>query len=310
MSSPSQVVVEPSPSVAPAEPEAVCCVSCGTVLRGDYCHACGERRITEEHRTIRHFLREGWSELTSVDGKLWQSLWQLTRRPGMLTNAYLEGRRRAYLRPIRLFLICNIIYFFIQPYTGYTGYNTPLDSQMYRQTYSDVFELDTAVETHLAATGESLERYEERYNWRSSTFARTLVIAIVPVFAFGLALLYGPRRHLPLRHLVFATHFFAWILLYVMVLFLGAYQLTFLGLNAAGVLTIEMVQAWPGMVRMLASEHPDMLLIILFLAVGARRVYGAGWASAIGKGFVGYLWMVLCIVMYRLLLFWLTFWTV
>lgn len=31
------------------------CVTCGAALLGDYCHACGEKRVTPDDLTVRHY---------------------------------------------------------------------------------------------------------------------------------------------------------------------------------------------------------------------------------------------------------------
>ena len=55
-------------------------------------------------------LRELLDEWLALDGRLVRSLAVLAR-PGRLTERYLDGRRVAYLRPFRLYLLASVLLF-------------------------------------------------------------------------------------------------------------------------------------------------------------------------------------------------------
>src|SRR5256714_6353162 len=81
------------------------CPNCGEALVGDYCHRCGENHLESRDLSVRHFLDEAAQELTSVEhSKLFHTLLALLVRPGLLTNEWIAGRRRRYLKPLNLFL--------------------------------------------------------------------------------------------------------------------------------------------------------------------------------------------------------------
>ena len=86
------------------------CRNCGAVTAGSYCAECGqETRVALP--TARQFMREATGRLIAWDGRLWRTLHALALRPGFLTQAYLAGRRRYYVRPARLFLAMSLILF-------------------------------------------------------------------------------------------------------------------------------------------------------------------------------------------------------
>lgn len=86
------------------------CRNCGAVTSGGYCAACGqETRVALP--TARQFMREATGRVIAWDGRLWRTLYALAFRPGLLTKAYLAGRRRYYVRPARLFLGMSLILF-------------------------------------------------------------------------------------------------------------------------------------------------------------------------------------------------------
>jgi hypothetical protein len=50
---------------------------------------------------------------THFDGKFFQTLRVLFTRPGFLTRAYLDGKRRQYLPPVQLYVFTSALFFFI-----------------------------------------------------------------------------------------------------------------------------------------------------------------------------------------------------
>ena len=87
------------------------CAACDEPFAGTYCHACGERRPRPDDESLAHVLREQFHEVTSADGRPWRTLQGLFI-PGGLTDEYFAGRRGLYVRPVRIFLVANILFFF------------------------------------------------------------------------------------------------------------------------------------------------------------------------------------------------------
>ncbi|WP_018996735.1 DUF3667 domain-containing protein [Hirschia maritima] len=86
------------------------CQNCGTELTGPYCHACGQL-ADDFHRPIWSLVREGFTDLLSLDGRLWKTLPQLLFRPGHVTRQYIDGKRASQVPPFRLYLIASLIFF-------------------------------------------------------------------------------------------------------------------------------------------------------------------------------------------------------
>ncbi|MEO8508455.1 MAG: DUF3667 domain-containing protein, partial [Betaproteobacteria bacterium] len=77
---------------------------------GHYCANCGqETRVALP--TFGTFMREAAGRYVALDGRMWRTLWGLVARPGFLTREYLQGRRRRYIRPARLFLVLYLLLF-------------------------------------------------------------------------------------------------------------------------------------------------------------------------------------------------------
>jgi len=82
------------------------CLNCGTTLRGEYCHACGQTKRTERigWGWLMHQLALG---LFSLDHGIPFTLKQLFTRPGHAVREYLEGKRKPYFPPVTLLLILS-----------------------------------------------------------------------------------------------------------------------------------------------------------------------------------------------------------
>ncbi len=293
-----------------AEAEAPACPSCGTAFRGAYCHDCGEKKLDEGDRTFRHFLGDAFGTLTNIDGTLWRSFRLLLVKPGALTLAYIQGERKPHLTPFRVFLLCNLVYFFAQPFTGYSGFNTTLESQRTRQFYSQFAHIDARVRHRIGAEklGEAAyaaryESYKERFDARSSAYARTLIFLLIPLYALALKAVL-PRR-LYADHVVLAAHFLAWQLLVVMSAFLFFYQFAL----------YDVVERLPPFVAHHIHEHIASLLLAVYLYLMLRRAFGlpskaALWRTVVLQGMSLLLLpalFVLATLAYRFLLFWVAF---
>jgi hypothetical protein len=76
------------------------------------------------------------------------------------------------------------------------------------------------VGNELKKTGVSFADYETRFNANIETQAKTLIFLMIPMFAAGLALIYLRQKEYFVKHIVFATHFFAFYLLLLSLLYL------------------------------------------------------------------------------------------
>ena len=92
------------------------CKNCGTILAGDYCHACGQ--TAHVHRSFLHVLEEVVHGITHVDSKTWRSLPMLIFRPGTMTRNYVMGHRNRYVPPATVFLGSIFAMFLVFAFVG------------------------------------------------------------------------------------------------------------------------------------------------------------------------------------------------
>ena len=116
----------PSSSSLDAEPAAESpqeqCANCDTPLRNTYCGVCGQRaanRIVPLWQVTNEFLED----LFDLDLRILRTFPIFFFRPGALTVEYVRGRRRRYIRPLRLYLFSSFLLFTVLALTNLNGFS-------------------------------------------------------------------------------------------------------------------------------------------------------------------------------------------
>lgn len=187
------------------------CPTCKAGVATRFCPTCGEHPLRPGDLTLRGFLGHVFEAFTSIDSRLVRSLRYLVSRPGVLTVAYLQGRRKPFIGPVPLFLIANVLFFAVESMTGGTIFTTPLHSHLHTQPWSGF--VPGLVENRLSETGTTLELYTPIFDRAIALKARALIIFMAIAFA-PLPLLVFRRQRLPaIAHAVFSLHVYAYLLL-------------------------------------------------------------------------------------------------
>ncbi len=88
------------------------CFNCGSPVRDAFCSSCGQKNQALR-QPVTKFVTEAFSEYFGIDGRFWVTTKALLTRPGKLTKEYIAGRRNSYLRPLRIYLIATVFFFFL-----------------------------------------------------------------------------------------------------------------------------------------------------------------------------------------------------
>jgi hypothetical protein len=88
------------------------CLNCGTTVVGRFCHVCGQENIVTKQgfwQVVSHFLYD----LFHFDSNFFSTLKHLLFRPGFIPREYVEGRRKSYLDPIKMYFFTSALFFLI-----------------------------------------------------------------------------------------------------------------------------------------------------------------------------------------------------
>ena len=244
------------------------CRNCGEVLRGEFCHRCGQ---PERHlrAPIRSLLAEWLQEYATLDTRFLRSFISLLFRPGFLTNEYIAGRRARYIPPLRLYLFVSVVFFFVL--TTRTTYfsaenvavgdnellapgivvkmDTAADDTTARKTFEVesqregiLYRLSRYIETKIETSGADVIRQNFTTGFKSNL--PRMMFLLLPVFALLLKILYARRKTLYVDHLIFSIHFHCFLFL--------------------ALLAIAFVQERKG---------PILFLLLFYLFLSLRGVY-------------------------------------
>jgi len=191
------------------------CPSCGARPTTRYCGNCGERSIAGAG-TIPG--AQGKSQpARSSPARLLASLRALAAPPGRLTADWIAGKRVGYLSPLSLFLWMNVAFFLVQSVTGLGILTWPLRVHLADDGFAWLDMRLLAM--HRPGMRVPTAAFADMFNALEAVHAKSLVIVMVPALAAALGTLTVDRRERFGDALVFATHFFAFALLWLCALF-------------------------------------------------------------------------------------------
>jgi hypothetical protein len=251
-------------------PEA--CLNCDEPFgqpRPRFCPACGQESNLKPP-TVREFAQQFGGSYIAVEGALWRTLKLLLLKPGAITVEYLQGRRRRYVLPLRLYLTISVVVLLLLRATAAVQFQADdidLTPTRPRSMALRMGPGEAGLENgvffcrHLPAwvcrrlqrridiDPKALQGQVEALSERFMASLGTAMFVLLPSFAMWLRLFYRNRELRYTEHLVFALHVHAfWFLM------LGL-MLTNLGLLVAAA----------------------MIATPVYTLLAMRRVYGGRW---------------------------------
>ena len=264
-----------------------------------FCSACGEEKSTRGNYSLLGHLNETFKVVTNVESGFFRSFARLIARPGFLTSEYFAGRRKPYLKPLQLFLFCNIAFFVVQSYTEFKTLSTPLSVHMRLLPYSAYAR--AKVDEAVLEKRTTLEEYRARFNAIIENHAKTLVILMIPMFALLMQALYWRAGRYFVEHLVFSTHFYSFFLLLLTSMMI---------LSAVAISVARKITHHLGVFQSDLIYTTMMLLAcLIYLLPALRRVYGQGWIVTVIKCVILTASLMLILQLYRFFLFFSAFYS-
>ena len=104
------------------------CENCGALLQGPYCSQCGQK-AADRIVPIWHMINEALEAVIELDMRVLYTLPKFLFLPGRLTKEYINGRRKRYIRPFRLYLFSTFLLFAVIAFTTTGNFGFVLDPQ-------------------------------------------------------------------------------------------------------------------------------------------------------------------------------------
>jgi hypothetical protein len=274
------------------------CKSCSNNFVGLYCNLCGEKVLLPSDRKFKSFLANVLIAITFADNKFIKTLWLVVKNPGFLSKEYVHGVRVKYLRPLQLFFILNLIYFL---FPVFQLFNASLYTQMYLLPHRNIareFVLQKISHSNL-----SLQAYTLMYDAKSQSLAKLLIVVFILLASLPLSLIYRKRTLYFTDHTALAVE-------------LACFSLAVNALLLSGIFwTLNTAFNWAdsGWIQYL----DDLAITIIFVITNTYFLWRASRTFYHQQGFLLYAKVLLALVglylsleVYRLLLFFITYWSV
>jgi Protein of unknown function (DUF3667) len=290
-----------TPSVPTSDPGAFSfgnCGNCGAPLAGRFCSECGEKKFSRKDYSFGHFVEEAIDGLTHFDSRFLRTLKLLLTKPGELSNAFFHGGRSRYTKPLSLFIIINVVFFFVQPHTGIFGYK-------YKQYIRDPGH-QAAVQEHLRKTGEPEQTYIARFDANLQQQKKSILILAVPLLALLMLVVFAGSGRTYAEHLVFSVQIYAFMLAFLAVFWL-VIMIPYL---------LRLPVLWPASAPVFRAVQTELALDILlsvalavYLYLGFRRAYQSSRPRSAISAILLAAAIDSSLVLYQVLLFHTALWT-
>jgi|APTNR8051073442_1049403.scaffolds.fasta_scaffold00452_3 hypothetical protein len=275
------------------------CRCCNHVFKGRYCNICGEKVIEPNERTFLTFLDNLLNAFTFLDGKFLRSLKLLILRPGQLSRNIADGLRVPYMKMVSLFFVANFFYFL---FPFFDSFNSTLYSQTNLMGQHSV-RAKAIVAKEVEKRQISMEEFQEKYRTQSTNLSKLLLVTLVLVLTITHMVINYSKKNFFFDHLLVSLEFYSFHLL-VNMLLLPAIVL--LLIKCASLFSWD----WTGMLTDRIFSVPVYGLVLYFLIRAQRIFYQQKWYWAIPKAIILFYLFTETIPLYRILLFYITVWTI
>ena len=268
------------------------CLNCGATIKGEYCHICSQRIRDNSDRSLSRLFGEFLSNTFFIDNQFFISVWYLLRFPGRMTLEFIGGKRKKFISPVTLFLFVNLIYFFASPLSDYS---ISLEDQIHPvQAFSKWTK--EWVAHRLNSEGLEFRDYAITYQNMSDSISKVMMIVNIPMIAILVFLMAFRRRRYYYDSLIFAFHFFS--------LFLGSWIM----LGWVGKLLDFLPIQNDSVIFDISFSMWAYFIPLIYAILSIKKFIDIRWFWAIPAGMGVMLAVQVANILYRFIIFVLTFW--
>ncbi len=163
------------------------CNNCRGIFYEKYCGRCGQALSGNHRLETLALTKEVFHSTFHTGGGMGKTVLLLLINPRAVLQGYLDGRRKFYFSPIKLFLVCSVIYITTNLFVDdhdYTIVKVPLDEMIAANKYFFIF-----ASIVISAGLNRLVFYKWRYNYAEHLVVAMYVYSFIYIFMSAAMLL-------------------------------------------------------------------------------------------------------------------------
>src|SRR6478735_1546393 len=162
----------------------IICKNCGNSFVGRFCNICGEKVYTDHDKSFAHIFEEIFHFITHFDNKFFRTLKLFFTKPGLVSTQFCNGVRNKYFRPFSVFMIGVILYLL---FPILHGLNMPFKNHINNNRAFHIGFVEKWAVKKAHNQGVSLEEIAVKFDKKSPTISKLLLILIIPLTALALS---------------------------------------------------------------------------------------------------------------------------
>lgn len=260
------------------------CKSCGNEFSGNFCNQCGEKILHRKDKSFHNVFTVIWTAITFADSKFLKTLWLVLRKPGFVSSEIAQGKTVNYQKPLSLFFVLNLIYFF---FPVIQLFNASLNTQLL-SPLGHFYQ--TIIAKKIVAMKMDVPSFSLIYNLKTTGFAKLMVMVFAVVASLPLNLLFRKGGKYFTDHVDYMVELASFNLL----------------VNA---IALSLIAALTGLGKYMDELVLTVIFIstnLYFLIMSSREFYKEkGWRLIV-KSIVMMLFLKVALEIYRSILFFVT----
>ena len=255
------------------------CLNCRRVVPERYCTHCGQENVQPRksfHYLFTHFVED----LVHYDSSFYKTVKSLLFAPGRLTIEYLNGKRKTYVPPVKLYIFISFLCFFLLSFIVSRDEDRPEVKVQDKNTVNDTSKIKYRPFAFQFADHESVEQLDsaqavkpesQRLTKLEYEFERKLIVIrdkyppqvlskiygdivmrsipkalflYLPVFALVLWLFHSRKRWFYYDHGIFTLHYFSFLLLTFSIILLLTKLMTTISEQLGAVVLFGWIALW------------------------------------------------------------------
>lgn len=217
--------------------EDITCQNCGDDVKVRFCPSCGQEN-TETKKSFHYLFTHFLEDLVHYDNSFWKAIKFLLYSPATLSIIYLQGRRKAFMAPVKLFIFINFFAFFV--FNAFVFHDMEKVVTTSNEINDEFFDKKNVFNDQRKFVGngeiskgkdkswidvninDKMTKLNQQYTIRQINkmmFKKAIanlpkwIFFFMPFFAFGLWLTHDKKRWWFFDHGIFTFHFFSTFLL-------------------------------------------------------------------------------------------------